>query len=336
MTRFFPIRRPDRTMNGAPARGFTLAQLMAVTACTAVAACVLLPALATSTQRNANVICLSHLKGLSAGFLTYSQSHESRLPGPLYPGVTQNLRGIYPDGMPTAGFWRGRMLTWKLREVMTEAAADRLAICPTMNEIVPDSWFTAFRRDSPGRAVYPMHYGLNNYGSAGVYDGSLTGSVLGTKPPYYFGSSYPDASDSGRRYDKPPVRLGSIPNPSAEWAVADAWFRPRATTVSPRLQQEGPYQTAWSGEALPNFAPHMRRNPTGYRYTDSAARIVESNRICQAKLDGWTNAAYFDGHAASVPSRRVRLNAIQLFYGFPGTQNWDDQGQPLPPIFVWE
>ena len=109
--------------------------------------------------------------------------------------------------------------------------------------------------------------------------------------------------------------------------IADAWFRSKNTALE-RIRHEGTYQWTWSGEALPNFAPHMRRTPTGYQFTDIASRLAESNRICQAKLDGWTNAAYFDGHAASVPSRRAHYNGTQVFYGFPGTVN---PANPLPP-----
>lgn len=303
MTRFFHIQRPDRSLNRAPARGFTLAQLMAVTACTAVAACVLLPALATSAQRNANVICLSHLKGLSAGVLTYAQAYESRLPGPLHPAVQQNLREKYPGSDAQAEYWRSHFLTWKLREVMTEATADRLAVCPAMNEIVPDSSFRAFG-EATGRPVPPIHYALNSYG-----EGTR---VVGTDPPFYFGPT------SGQ-----PVTLGEIPRLSQEWMIADAWFRSKES-IFERFTQEGTYQSQWSGEALPFVAPHMRRTSTGYQFTGAA----DPSRIRQAKLDGWTNAAYFDGHAASVPSRRAHLNGTQLFYGFPGTVN---PANPLPP-----
>lgn len=305
MTRFFPIRRPDRTMNGAPARGFTLAQLMAVTACTAVAACVLLPALATSAQRNANVICLSHLKDLSAGVLTYAQAYESRLPGPLHPALYQNLREMYPDGE----YWRDRILTWKLREVMTEATADRLAVCPAMNAIAPDSSFRAFSQ-ATGRHVPPTHYTLNNW-----MEGT---GIVGTAPPAYFGFSSGSPSSEGA-----PLTLGEIPRLSEEWMIADAWYRSKES-VFERFTQEGTYQSQWSGQALPFIAPHMRRTATGYQFTSTA----DPTRIYQARLDGWTNAAYFDGHAASVPSRRAHLNGTHLFYGFPGTVN---PANPLPP-----
>ncbi|MBN1511397.1 MAG: hypothetical protein JXB13_05235 [Phycisphaerae bacterium] len=311
MTRFFSIRRPDRLVHKAPARGFTIAQLMAVTACTAVAACVLLPALATSAQRNANVICLSHLKDLSAGVLTYAQAYESRLPGPLHPALYQNLRESYPDSEPNAEFWRGRILTWKLREVMTEATADRLAVCPAMNRIVPDSSFRAFLQ-ATGRHVPPTHYTVNNW-MEGI-------GIVGTAPPAYFGFSYGSPSSG---YDTPPLTLGEIPRLSEEWMIADAWFRSKES-IFERFTQEGTYQSQWSGQALPFVAPHMRRTSTGYQFTGAA----NPSRICQAKLDGWTNAAFFDGHAASVPPRRAHFNGTQLFYGFPGTVN---PANPLPP-----
>jgi prepilin-type processing-associated H-X9-DG protein len=49
---------------------------------------------------------------------------------------------------------------------------------------------------------------------------------------------------------------------------------------------------------------------------------LESAAISQERGDGATNALFFDGHAASVPSRQAITTAgFAVMYGFPGTVN---------------
>ncbi|MBN1512257.1 MAG: type II secretion system protein [Phycisphaerae bacterium] len=318
-------------------RAFTLIELLVVVSIIALLVSILLPSLSRARQQAMQVMCMTNLKQFATGIQTYVVDSDGTLPGPLHPAVYRNLDEYGP------GFWSERMLTWKLRTQFKDtggkfkaSATEKVATCPLLVKVVPDSHFKNFGIMT-GKGVKPTHYVINSYGRGGVWDGGLSASVVGTKPAYYFGSSYPSDNDADRQYDKPPQRIGSIKNASAEWAVAEAWFRPRDTNVSPRLQQEGPYQVAWSGEAFPNFAPHMRKGGVrAYTFVSTEQRKTDSQRIVRQMSDGATSTAFFDGHAAPVKSKVMKFANQTLFYGFPGTRNWDDGEDPnkdqAPPI----
>ena len=139
----------------------------------------------------------------------------------------------------------------------------------------------------------------------------------------YFGVSSWSASDAAllaieRQF--PPRQLSKVQKTGEEWMIADAWYRKRTNASSPELQQEGPYQSDWTGEALPNFAPHGSRIRE-YAFGSTGDRDSESSRIRSGKQDGKTNTVFFDGHAVPVKSRRLVANGFELLYGFPGTVN---------------
>jgi len=324
------LRGQARVRSG---RGFTLIELLVVVSIIALLISILLPSLSRARKQTQLIKCTSNLKSMANGIMIYSSETGGILPGPLHPAMYRDLKAAYPDSMAkdTRNFWRGRMLTWKLQSTFKDKGSggkgnisDQVATCPVLLGTVPDSHFTAFAQ-ATGKGVQPTHYVINTYGTGGVENnGSPMGAVVRTAPEYYFGMSYPGASDSDRPKDKPPKELGSIKNASAEWAVAEAWYRPRMNTGMPRLQQEGPYQSGWSGEAFPNFAPHMRRGSSGYSFTNSAARISQDGTIRKMKGDGITTTCYFDGHAGGVRSKSIVLGTVELFYGFPGTRNGGD------------
>jgi prepilin-type processing-associated H-X9-DG protein len=104
------------------------------------------------------------------------------------------------------------------------------------------------------------------------------------------------------------------------------------------LQQEGPYQHEWTGESLPNFAPHERRGSQNYSYTGTDARRAQSARIRLGKSDGITNTLFFDGHAAGVPSRTYVVGGWEFLYGFPGTVNPAQVNPPAGSVYwlgIW-
>jgi len=319
-------------------RGFTLIELLVVVSIIALLISILLPSLQRARKQAQLVTCISNLKSMANGIMIYSTETGGILPGPLHPAMYRDLKAAYPDTMPqqTRDFWRGRMLTWKLRATFKDKGSggkgnisDLVATCPVMLGIVPDSHFAAYYA-ATGNNVKPTHYVVNTYGTGGVENnGSPIGAVVRTKPEYYFGMSYPSASDSERAKDKPPKELGSIKNASAEWAVAEAWYRSRMNTGMPRLQQEAPYQSDWSGKAFPNFAPHMRRGSSGYSLATALsvpARATQDQVIRRTKADGITATCYFDGHAGGVRSKSIVIQAanVEVFYGFPGTRNGGD------------
>jgi prepilin-type processing-associated H-X9-DG protein len=150
-----------------------------------------------------------------------------------------------------------------------------------------------------------------------------------TKPKLYFGWAYPSPT-------QPPIlpqKLTKIPHSAEEWAVADAWYRPRAFAAAGELQQEGPYQFDWTGESLPNFAPHF--SGMVYDFVDPNERRAMSSRIRAGKQDGETNTAFFDGHAAPVRSKTYTAAGFDLLYGFRGTVN-PAMVSPAPGSPFWQ
>jgi prepilin-type processing-associated H-X9-DG protein len=293
-----------------PRRAFTLTDLLVVIVVTALLIVLLAPSLQAAAGRSRTQVCLDNLRMLGLGVRMWADNHDGVLPGPVHPALYQNVEDYFNDEY----FWSS-YLTWRLHTELGDAFDDRIATCPTMGAINPDRNFTEFHNNT-SRRVPPTHYVLNNYGPGTT--------IRATNPPRYFGNSWPAA--------EPPRPFGAVPNADREWMIADGWYRPRTNHAFPELQQEGPYQFAWTGEALPNFAPHERRGRRSYAFTSSDDREMQSWGIREAKSDGLTNTLYFDGHAASVPSRTLTFGGWQLLYGFPGTVN---PQTPLPAGSVW-
>ena len=299
-------RRPSRTLR----RALTAIEIVVVIGSLAVLLAVAGATLGAIRDRSASDVCLSHLKSLGVAVSMYADMHNGQLPGPEHPAIYHLIYDPSPWGI---GSPEQRSLIRRLRTVLgDETITNQSASCPEMQSIVPNGWFGEFNNQY-SRNVSPFHYALNNYTNGDPhYD-----YVRGTDPSQYFGFS------SGEYYSSPPRMLDSIPNPSREWMIADAWYRPVPGQISSYrfLDQEGTFQTSWSGEALPFFAPHMRADPYRTRVDLSLDRTAQASRVRRDRADGFTNTLFFDGHAASVPSKSVTFGAFTLFYGFPGTVN---------------
>ncbi|MBN2447529.1 MAG: prepilin-type N-terminal cleavage/methylation domain-containing protein [Phycisphaerae bacterium] len=292
-------------------RAFTLTELVVVVAVLALLLVVLTPSIQAARSRSDSAICLSNLRTLGQYIRLYADQYDDCLPGGCHPAVYHNAT-VEVMGALNAK----RILTWKLREVLGDMVTDRVVTCPTMSKVVPDWHFTDYYNHS-GKYVYPVHYALNNYGSAG--ESGPAGSSRHTDPPHYFGySAPPGASPDVLALEAayPPLPFGAVPNADREWMIADAWYRSRSG-YGP--SQEGPYQEEWSGAALPYFAPHGQPAGRTYRYTSD--RLIGCANARRMRMDGFTNALLFDGHAAGVVSRVCLLYAYEVFYGFPGTVN---------------
>ncbi len=295
--------------------GITLVEVILVAAVLLILLTLVTPALRAAGRRSRDEVCLSNLRALGVAVRLYATAHDGTLPGGLYPLVAYPLTSEY--GPIHDEYQARRMLPTLLEDVVPDACGPRLIRCPVMGGLVPDEHFERFYKLT-NRRTANAHYALNNVGMIGG-PGGPSGNPRVTDPMYYFGysPSYPNPIDP----DIGPRRYGEIPNPDREWMIADAWYRARPNPGFPEWQQEGPYQYAWSGEALPYFAPHGPRAAQRYLFESSDRRNAEAARIRQAKADGWTNTLYFDGHAAPSVSRTLVINDFELLYGFRGTVN---------------
>ncbi|UCG16392.1 MAG: prepilin-type N-terminal cleavage/methylation domain-containing protein [Phycisphaerales bacterium] len=330
-------------MKGRPTGGaaFTLIELLVVVSIIALLVAILLPSLTKARKQAKSVVCFSNLKSMGTGILTYATEYGDRLPGPLHPAVYKyQIEG----DTEWERYLRGRQLTYVLASTLGQRGGagaqknitDDIADCPVMSAIVPDSHFYAVQA-ATGRGISPTHYAMNHYGSFTAEQTGVVGNFRLTSPMYYFGYSPPQLpsqwSETTRQevVNNPPQPTARIRRPSEEWVLADAWYRPRVNTGYPELQQEGPYQSSWSGIALPSFAPHFKRGSRSVPI-DEGERTVVGALVRKKKADGRTNAVFFDGHAAGEVSRTLECEGWDLLYGFRGTMN---PNTPLDPCMRW-
>jgi prepilin-type N-terminal cleavage/methylation domain-containing protein/prepilin-type processing-associated H-X9-DG protein len=330
------VRNSRRT-----SRAFTLIELLVVVAIIGVLLAILLPYLRQARAQARSVVCLSNLRSLGQGVISYT-TRSDRLPGHLHPALyrDQGTDAIKNDPLYNYdAYYQSRQLTFKLRQSFADSDSfknsitDQVSTCPELVGIVPDSSFREYVNET-GNHVYPTHYVINNIGTGnpddpGAGHGGAVDNQRWTDPQYYFGYSPNSPNDPKQialmnKYPTNPIE--KVKRQAEEWMLADAWYRSTPNAGFPEFQQEGPFQSAWTGNALPNFAPHFNKVGGTYIYPGDS-RTTDSARIRKGKLDGKTNTAFFDGHAEPVASKKLWLYGRPWgnVFGFPGTvNNWID------------
>jgi prepilin-type N-terminal cleavage/methylation domain-containing protein/prepilin-type processing-associated H-X9-DG protein len=310
--------------------GFTLIELLVVVAIIGLLISILLPSLSRARRQAKSTICMSNLRTLGQGITSFAAGNNDRLPGPLHPAMYRD-QGIESLTDPeyflpefnyeTAKWQQQRFLTYVLRkefgdsDEMANSISDEVSRCPIGDEVNPDDNFRLYY-EIMNRKAYPTNYVVNTiHLESPDEQSSPVNGVRTTNPGPYFGWAYWSRTAAHII----PQKLAAIPRSAEEWAVADAWYRPINNAAAGEMQQEGPYQYSWTGGSLPNFAPHFSGRV--YEFNGESERRTESSDIRAKKLDGETNTAFFDGHAAPVRSKTYTVGTFELLYGFPGTVN---------------
>lgn len=324
--------------------GFTLIELLVVIAIISLLLAILLPSLSAARREGRSVKCLSNLRSLGQGILSYTVSDATAsLPGPLHPAVylNQGLDALVnnpanPLSPATAQWFQNRFLTYKLRTTMndiseaSDSVADKVSICPSAVGQNPLENFAA-SSTTIGHHVYPTYYALNNYGP------DTFPNTRATNPAHYFGFSSQNAGDpNGIALEQlnPPQLITRVKQTGDEWMMADAWYRQGSNNSVPELSQEGTYQVEFTGLGLPFEPPHGGGAvQAGYSFTSDRNQQAAAAR--NRKADGKTNAVFFDGHCESIRSKRYVVGAgFELLYGFPGTRS-PARVNPGPSNNVW-
>ena len=331
-------RSKNKNLRNRAKHGFTLVELLVVVSIIALLISILLPSLKKAREQAKSAVCLSNLRALGQGIMLYSAEYDGRLPGPLHPAVYREQTVGQYQGFNNTGatdstkYLLERQLTYKLRAVMNQKGdgqkvniSDGVSICPSVERVLSPEHFERYAANT-GRNVFPFHYAINNYGNDSADPASgFSDNVQKTNPPNYFGGSPAPGSTAE---PTPPVTLARIKRASDEWAVADAWYRTRNLAIFPFLQQEGTFQSNWSGSSLTFTPPHRRSTNLTVFVNGDNERRTAAQTFATKKKDGYTQSVFFDGHAAAVKSRSLVAQGQTFNYGFPGTVNIDFRGYP--------
>jgi prepilin-type processing-associated H-X9-DG protein len=299
-------------------RSLTLIETGVVTVVVALGGTILTAGLNRTAEDARSAKCLDNLRRVMNAISAYTVDYGGVLPGPLHPAI---IRGAHDLGdLPGDSGLLGeadkrKSLTWLLRPYFPPVGdsatdpstpnpiVDAVFTCPTAQMVAPDGDFY-----SSGQILNrPYNYAINSWGPQFIIPGQPYTSDqrwFHTDPPLYFGAWYylePEAESEEAFFRGgmwKPKRLSTIPNPGAEYAVGDAWYR-RVTQVTrrglPRKREYlGVYPPQNSGSPLPSGPLHHVAFGQVRSHRRQGVGVLPA-----IDFDGRTNLAYFDGHVAS-------------------------------------
>lgn len=293
---------------------FTLIEAGVVAAVVVLGGTVLTAGLSRTAEDARSAKCLDNLRRAMNAISAYTVDYGGVLPGPTHPTIIRgahNLGDLPGDHVALDEADKRKSLTWLLRPYFPPVGdsatnpstpnpiVDAAFTCPTAQMVAPDGDFYT----EGGVLNRPYNYVCNSWGPQTNEDGSYyTGDKrwYHTDPPLYFGVWY-------YLYEHPndprfigiwqPKKLSTIPNPGAEWAVGDAWYRRVAQAVrrgQKKKEYLGTFPSQNSGSPLSSAPLH------GVALREARPQLRQGVAILPSNgFDGWTNLAYFDGHVAS-------------------------------------
>ncbi len=282
------------TLCGRRRQGFTLIEVLVVVAIIALLVSILLPSLSRAREQSRSVVCQTHLKEMGGAMHMYLTEYKETLPGPLHPAMLKYVRN-------TNDFQKYFYLPAMLRKYFGDkrgagSMSDSIATCPSYP--VQDSAFLSVFGQGPN----PFNYAINSWTNTKPFGFKGTPASLTQDLNYYFGFTHAGIKDyngwyttycntSEKCFNYSPKKVSRIKMPGREWALADAFQRPRSDE-NPRANMlpRGSWpredvSSANSGNPLPRSPFHLG---TGW-----------DERPGSWTYKGRTNTLYFDMHVES-------------------------------------
>lgn len=312
-------RRSPRPTHSAPARAFTLVELLVVVSVIALLLGILLPTMGDALRRSRTVACAQFERSLAQGVLGWSAANADRIPGINTSGLelsnqrsedaaafasrsstspTQPFDWMSPavgDDLPTqraARLWQ-LMRDWACPASRVQTQVMYTAQADSGTEEALD--YMAAGNDLPHATSYLMPVvwqyqgGLDNIEVGGLGEQRIVAHVF---PPGYRQTASPPIGYS-------PV-MGQVGEPALKIAFADGLRYFDNTTGRTNIDcRANPDQFGCFGSSGALF---NAERAYGTRYDLPRKR----NIAYTYRHGGAINAAFWDGHVATVPERESR------------------------------
>lgn len=308
-----------------PTRGFTLIEVLVVVAIIALLIAILIPSLSRARENARCAVCLSNLKQMVQAVNMYTVDHKGTLPGPLHAGIIYHNNAAWADTRRIAGATDQRALDRSIFGILTaKYFGDRSRTAAGIDEVTtcPSAEKAALVKRGGEKPPFPSLAAAINAAGSGYYVANSSHDRVAlwptnaptprlypygaTQPRNYFGhvgmvtQTWTDIHNGGD--DNRPKKLEVVKRASDEWMLADLWYAIGNSPTTGAMQL-GTWITSTITNSIrdANGQITIAEYPfhqTTKSFAGSAAQTTQYNapRITNGK----TNAAYFDGHCATV------------------------------------